>query len=111
MSKGFSGVPGNMQGLIKQAQKMQNELQKVHQGASQIFAEGSAGGGMVKVTASAENQITGVVIDKQVVEPDGVEMLQDLIQAACNEALKKAQEALKGEFSKVTGGASIPGLF
>ena len=109
--KGFGGVPGNMQALIKQAQKMQEELKKAQDQAESTVAEGSSGGGMVKVTANGKNQITAVMIEKEVVNPEDIEMLQDLIVAAVNEALVKVQEEVKSELAKVTGGMNIPGLF
>ena len=113
MAKGFSGIPGggNMQGLLKQAQKMQAELQKVQEQAGDLTAEGSAGGGVVKIVANGKNQILSVVIDKEVVNPNEIDMLQDLIKAASNEALEKAKNSLQAELSKVTGGVNLPGLF
>jgi len=113
MAKGFGGVPGggNMQGLLKQAQKMQAELQKVQEQAGDLTAEGSAGGGVVKITANGKNQILSVSIDKEVVNPNEIEMLQDLVKAASNEALEKAKATLQTELAKVTGGINLPGLF
>jgi DNA-binding YbaB/EbfC family protein len=110
MSKGFKGMPGNLQGLMQQAQKLQAELAKAQESAQLLTAEGSAGGRMVTVVASGKNVIQSVTIDKQVVNPDDVEMLQDLVMAACNDALNKVQEKMKEELSKITGGMSIPGL-
>ncbi len=111
MSRGFSGVPGNIQAMMKQAQKMQQQLEKLQQDSTQITAEGSAGGGMVVAVANAKSQLVSVTVAKDVVNPDDIGMLQDLFVAAANEALSKAQETLKAEMSKVTGGASIPGMF
>ena len=110
MAKGFPGMPGNMQALMKQAQKMQEQLKKVQDDAEQLTADGSAGGGMVKVVANGKNKIVSVVVDKQVVNPDDVDMLQDLFMAAANDALEKVQSSLKAEMSKLTGGLNIPGL-
>ncbi len=109
--KGFSGLPGggNMQALMKQAQKMQEDLQKVQQEAEGYSDEGSAGGGMVKVVANGKNQIVSVIIDPQVLSD--VEMVQDLIVAACNEALKKVQDKFKEKIASATGGLGVPGLF
>lgn len=109
--KGFPGMPGNIQQLMKQAQKMQEDLKRVQEEAEQKTAEGSAGGGMVKAVANGKNQITSITIDQQVVNPNDVEMLQDLVVAACNDALTKVQESLKQEMSKLTAGMNIPGLF
>lgn len=111
MAKGFPGVPGNMQGLLKQAQKMQEDLQKMQEQAQEFQAEGSAGGGMVKVVVNGKHEAVSVTIDRQVVNPNDVEMLQDLIVAAFNEAVRKVQDNLKDKLSGVTGGMSIPGLF
>jgi len=110
MVKGFGGIPGNMQAVLKQAQKMQEELQKAQEEATSLTAEGSAGGGMVKAVANGENRIVSLQIDKQVVDPQDVDMLQDLIVAAVNEALAKVQETVQERLSKVTGGMNIPGL-
>ncbi len=108
--KGFGGMPGNLQGLMKQAQKMQQDLQRVQDEADKITGEGNAGGGMVKIVANGKNQIVSVVLDKKVVNPEDVEILQDLILAAANDALSKIQETLKKEMAKVTGGLPIPGM-
>ena len=110
MSKGFSGVPGNLQGLLKQAQKMQQDLKKAQESAEAMTAEATSGGGMVKAVASGKNQLLSLEIQKAVVTPDDVEMLQDLVMAAVNEALQKVQESTKAELSKITGGMNIPGL-
>ena len=111
MAKGFGGFPGNMQDLMKQAQKMQDQIQKLQVEAEDFSAEGSAGGGMVKVTANGKMQILSVFIDPQVINPSDAEMLQDLIVAASNEALRKVSENLKSKMSSLTGGMNIPGLF
>ncbi len=111
MAKGFSGMPGNMQGLMKQAQKMQQDLQNIQAEAEQYVAEGSAGGGVVRASANGKNEIVSFTIDPQVVNPSDVEMLQDLVRAAANDALTKVQENLKQKMSSVTGGVGLPGLF
>ncbi|RIL10858.1 MAG: YbaB/EbfC family nucleoid-associated protein [Proteobacteria bacterium] len=111
MVKGFSGMPGNLQGLVKQAQKLQEQMQKAQEEADNFSADGSAGGGMVKVTANGKGEIAAVTIDPQVASPGEIEMLQDLIVAACNEAIRKVQEERKEKLSKITGGMNIPGLF
>ena len=107
---GFGGMPGNMQAMMQQAQKMQQELQKVQEEAQNLTAEGSAGGGMVKVVATGGQQVESVTIDKEVVNPDDIEMLQDLIVAATNDAFNNVQEQVKEKMAKVTGGMNIPGL-
>ncbi len=111
MAKGFPGMPGGMQNLMKQAQKMQDDLAKAHQDAENFSAEGSAGGGAVKVSVNGKYNLLSVQIQKDAVNPDDVEMLQDLFMAATNEALEKVKANLKSSLAKVTGGMSIPGLF
>lgn len=110
MTRGFGGIPGNMQAMLKQAQKMQQDLQKAQDLAKTMTAEGSAGGGVVKAVAGGDYQIKSLTINKEVIVPEDSEMLQDLVIAAVNEALKNAQDVVQGELSKVTGGINIPGL-
>lgn len=110
MGKGFSGMPGNMQAILKQAQKLQEQIKKTQQEAEQFTEDASSGGGMVKVVAGGKNRLVSIEINKEVVNPNDVEMLQDLILAACNEALQKVQTRVKSEMEKVTGGAPIPGM-
>ena len=100
----------NMQEMMRQAQKMQKKMQKVQEEAASKTVEGTAGGGMVKVLASGRGEIVSVVIEKEVVDPEEIEMLQDLIVAASNQALSRASEMMKEEMGKVTGGMNIPGL-
>lgn len=110
MAKGFGGLPGNMQGLLKQAQKMQEQLLKAQEEAGNLTMEGSAGGGAVRVVANGKNKLLSVTIAREAVSPDDVEMLQDLVLAAANDALERVQEKMRGEMSKLTGGMNIPGL-
>ncbi|WKZ57940.1 MAG: YbaB/EbfC family nucleoid-associated protein [Bdellovibrionota bacterium] len=110
MAKGFQGIPGNLQQMMKQAQKMQSELQRIQDQADALTAEGSAGGGVVQVVANGKNQLVSVTIKAEVMSAGDVEMLQDLIVAASNEALTRVQAELKESVSKVTGGLPIPGL-
>ena len=111
MAKGFGGVPGNMQALMKQAQKMQQDLLKAQQEAELFSCEGSAGGGAIKVTANGKQELTSVLISKEVVNSDDVEMLQDLVKDAVNDALAKVKDHTKNTLGSVTGGLNIPGLF
>lgn len=90
--------------ILKQAQKMQEKMQKVQEELGDMQVEASAGGGMVTVTANGKQEIIGVKIDQQVVDPDDVEMLEDLIVAAVNQSLQKAQELANQEMGKVAGG-------
>lgn len=98
---------GNM---MRQAQKLQEEMQKVQDEAKRKTVEATSGGGMVTVSANGAGEIVSISIDKEVVDPEDVEMLQDLILAACNEALRRAQEMLNDEMSKLTGGLQLPGM-
>ena len=111
MAKGFQGFPGNVQDLMKQAQSMQEKLAKAQGEVENITAEGTAGGGMVKVVVNGRYEVLSVKVEKEVVNPNDIDMLQDLILAASNDALKKVKEDAKQALTKVTGGLSIPGLF
>jgi DNA-binding YbaB/EbfC family protein len=104
-------VKGGMGNLMKQAQQMQQKMLKMQEELAQKTLEASVGGGMVTVTVNGKNEVLRVKIEPQVVDPDDVEMLEDLIVAGVNEALRKAQEMIAEEMSKLTGGMKIPGLF
>lgn len=99
--------------IMKQAQKMQEQMQKVQDELANLQVEGSAGGGMVTVVANGKQEITEVRIDKQVVDPEDIEMLEDLVVAAVNQAMEKAQELASQEMNKVAGGmlGNLPGGF
>ena len=97
----------NIKQLMKQAQQMQDQMQR--QMAS-INVEGSAGGGMVKATMSGNKELLSITIDKQVVDPEDVEMLQDLVKAAVNEAARKVDEEMSSSLGSMTGGMKIPGF-
>jgi hypothetical protein len=99
-----------MGNMMKQAQKLQAKMLKLQEELEQRTVETSAGGGMVKAVANGKQQIVSIEIEKEVVDPEDVEMLQDLIMAAVNDALAKSQEMVSGEMSKLTGGMKIPGL-
>lgn len=99
-----------MGNMMKQAQKLQAKMAKMQEELAEKTIEGSAGGGMVKVVASGKQQIVSVRIEKEVVDPEDVDMLQDLVMAAANDALNKSQEMVSSEMSKLTGGMNIPGL-
>src|SRR5512135_1386131 len=96
--------------LMKQAQMMQEKMQKVQEEAAAKTTVASSGGGMVTVTANGKMEILSIKIEKEAVDPTDVEMLQDLVTAAVNEALKKAQEMMSEEMGKVTGGLGLPGM-
>jgi len=103
----------NLNQLLKQAQKMQENLAKVQEELANITVEGTAGGGMVKVVANCQNQIISVTIEPEVIDPEDKEMLEELIVAAVNQALENAQKRSQEEMSKVTGGmlGNLPGGF
>ena len=99
-----------MQQMMKQAQRMQQDMQRLQAELELREVEASAGGGMVQVVATGKKEIKSIVIDPQVVDPDDVDMLQDLVIAAVNEAMRKAEEMVQGEMAKVTGGLNLGGL-
>lgn len=100
----------NMNSMMKQAQKLQKKMLKAQEELATKTVEASAGGGMVKVVANGSQKIESIVLEKEVVDPEDLEMLQDLILAAVNDALKKSQEMISSEMGKLTGGLNIPGL-
>ena len=107
----------NMNQMMKQVQQMQAEMVKAQEEAQKLTVEASAGGGMVNVKVNGALEVLEVTIDKDAVDPDDVEMLQDMIQAAVNEALRSAQEMVSNKMSQVTGGLEsalgglgLPGL-
>ena len=99
-----------MANMMKQAQKLQSQMLKLQEELAEKTVESSSGGGMVKVIANGRQQIVSIQIEKEVVDPEDVEMLQDLVLAAANDALAKAQEMVSSEMGKLTGGLNIPGL-
>ncbi len=99
-----------MGNMMKQAQKLQSKMLKLQEELAEKTVETASGGGMVKVVANGRQQIVSIQIDEEVIDPDDVEMLQDLILAAINDALAKSQEMVSGEMSKLTGGINIPGM-
>lgn len=114
--KGFSGSgmnagKNNMNSVIKQAQKMQEEMERVQGELEEKTVEAAAGGGAVKAVVSGKKQIVSLTIDPEAVDPEDVETLQDMITLAVNEAISKADEMMAEGMSAVTGGLNIPGLF
>ena len=99
-----------MGNIMKQAQKLQSQMLKVQEDLANKSVEFSAGGGMIKVVANGRLEILSITVDPEVVSPDDVTMLEDLLVVAVNGALKQAQEMASQEMSKLTGGLSIPGL-
>ncbi len=104
---------GNMQQMMKQVQKMQANMMKAQEEIAKKTVEGSAGGGTVKVVVTGDKRVQSITLAKEAVDPDDVEMLQDLILAAINEGMKKADEMSEAEMKKVMPGGMprIPGLF
>lgn len=96
--------------MMKQAQKLQSQMLKLQEEMAEKTIETTSGGGMVKVVANGRQQVVSIQIEKEVVDPDDVDMLQDLILAAVNDALLKSQEMVSQEMSKLTGGLNIPGI-
>lgn len=101
----------NMQQMMKQAQKMQKQLADAQDRLGDIEVSASAGGGMVKVTGTADMKITSVTIDPEAVDPEDVELLQDSVLAAVNECLSSAQDVANQQLGTITGGMDVPGLF
>jgi len=101
----------NMSKLLKQAQQMQAQMAKTQAELSEKEIEATSGGGMVKVVVKGSLDLVALEIDPQVVDPEDIEMLQDLIVAAVNEGLRQARSVMEGEMGKLTGSMKIPGLF
>ena len=101
--KGFGNI-------MKEAQKLQQQMEKIQAEVAQKKVDATAGGGMVTVEANGKQEIVSIKIDPEVVSRDDVQMLEDLVLAACNEALRKSREMMQQELGKLTGGLRIPGL-
>jgi DNA-binding YbaB/EbfC family protein len=101
---GGMGMPGNMNNLMKQAQKMQKQMEETTKELEEQEVTATAGGGAVSVTVSGKKEVISVKLDKEAVDPDDVEMLEDLIVAATNEALRKMEEISQAKMAKITGG-------
>ena len=108
--KGGIGGPGGMDNIMHQAQKMQQDMKKVQDDLAKRIVEGSAGGGVVKAYVNGKMHLVKMKLDKEVVDPQDVEMLEDMITAAYTDASRKAQAMVEKEMSKFTGGLNIPGL-
>jgi hypothetical protein len=104
MSKGLGNI-------MKQAQLMQQKMTRLQEELGERQVEATAGGGMVHAVVNGKQQLLSLKIEKSVVDPEDVEMLQDLVLAAVNEAIKKSQDMMQSEMGKITGGMNIPGLF
>ena len=108
-SRGMGGLGGgNMNNMIRQAQKMQQDMLKAQEELESKTYEAQAGGGVVSASVSGKKELVSIAIDPEAVDPDDVEMLQDLIVAAVNEALRKAADDAASQMSKLTGGLNLP---
>lgn len=96
--------------LMKEAQKLQQQMAAMQEEVGRKKVEATAGGGMVTVEANGKQELVSIKIDREVVNPEDVQMLEDLVLAACNEALRKSRELVQQELGKLTGGLKIPGL-
>ncbi len=101
---------GGMGGLMKQAQEMQAKLAKIQEELAKKTVEATSGGGMVRVTVNGQFMLSSIKVDPAVIDPEEVEMLEDLVRAAVNEGLRRAREMASEEMSKLTGGFKIPGI-
>lgn len=105
---GGMGIPGNMNQLMKQAQKMQRQMEEAQEELGDKTLEVTSGGGAVKIVITGKKEIREITISPDVVDPDDVEMLQDLILTAVNEAVRSADEMYQKELGKITGGVNLP---
>lgn len=101
----------NMNQMMKQVKKMQKQMEEAQEGLKDKSAEGSAGGGMVTVTVNGHKEVLDITINEEAVDPDDVEMLQDLVLAAVNDAMKNADEMIQQDMGQFTGGMNLPGMF
>jgi len=104
-------MKGNMGNMMKQMQSMQKKMEKAQQELAEMTFEASAGGGMVTIKANGDKEIIDVVINEEVVDPDDVEMLQDLIVAGTNDVLKQIEEKTNATMGQFTKGLNMPGMF
>lgn len=111
LPKGMGGGPSNMQGMIKQAQKMQEDMQKAQEELEAKEYTVSVGGGAVEVAVSGKKEILSLTIKPEVVDPEDIDMLQDLIISAVNEGMRQVEEESNDRMQQITGGMNIPGLF
>ncbi len=105
------GNMGNMQGMMKKVQKMQEDIKKIQEDMKTRTVDATVGGGVVSVVMNGEKEVQSIKIDPATVNPEDVELLEDLIVAAVNEATKKVDDLMAQEMGKVTGGLKLPGMF
>ena len=111
LPQGYGGGPQNMQGMLRQAQKMQEEITELQEQLDAREYEVKAGGGAVTVVIAGTKEIKKIDIAEELVDPDDIETLTDVLVAGVNEAIKKVEDVNSEEMSKITGGISMPGLF
>ena len=111
LPQGFGGGPSNMQGVIKQAQKMQERMAELQAELDEREYDFTVGGGMITIKKNNKKEMQSIEIKPEVVDPDDIEMLQDLIVAGVNEAISSIEKTNNDEMSKVTGNLNIPGMF
>ena len=111
LPQGFGGGPSNMQGAIKQAQKMQERMAELQAELDEREYDFTVGGGMITIKMNGKKEMQSIEIKPEVVDPDDIEMLQDLIVAGVNEAISSIEKTNNDEMSKVTGNLNIPGMF
>ena len=111
LPKGMGGGPQNMNAMLKQAQKMQDDITALQQEIEERDFSATVGGGAVEITITGKRNVKSLTIKPEVVDPDDVEMLQDLVMSAFNEAIRILDETSDAEMQKLTGGVSMPGLF
>ena len=111
LPQGMGGGPQNMNAMLKQARKMQEDMERVQAEVEAREFKATSGGGAVEVVVNGAHEVTAVNLKPEVVDPEDVEMLQDLIISAFNESIRKANEAMEQGMEKAKGGLSIPGLF
>jgi hypothetical protein len=110
LPKGVGGGPQNMQSMLRQAQKMQEDIEAKKAELEEKEYIVSSGGGMVEITVTGNHQVKAIGLNPEIVDPDDVEMLEDMLVAAFNEAVRQIDEESERELEKVTGGLNIPGL-
>ena len=111
LPQGYGGGPSNMQGMLKQAQKIQERMTELQEELDAKEYDFTVGGGMLTIHMNGKKEMLGIEIKPEVVDPDDIEMLQDLIVAGVNEAVSSIEKTNAEEMSKVTGNISIPGMF
>ncbi len=111
LPQGYGGGPGNMQSMLKQAQKMQEDMAVAQAELEATEYSAASGGGMVEATVNGKHEVLSVKINPDVVDPEDVEMLEDLVLAAVNEAIRNAAADSEAKMGAITGGMNIPGMF